>query len=439
MARQLHAARRGNHGLGEALAHLRGGPRDGASVLQPLEVAHRDATAVAEDAGEHLDAALQEDAVRVRRHRRAADLRHGARAHLGGHGAGHHLLERRRDQDVALQLPEIVCGHALAVPEPLDGILHVEVVDQVVGVHAAHVHHRAAAVEHAHQARARGAQRNRRAAAHLAEASDREGHLRRVDAHVRQHLAQHLDEPVRAGLLAADDAASLRRLAGGHAMRIGTRRGCPALRIGVGEPRHDLRIGADARAHHVAVGADVLADGPCEPARHALELVARQFARGARHAAVGAAEGQAQQAALERHQRRERAHGLRVHARVEAKPALERPERGVVLHAPAAEEPVLPVVHEHREVHLDLVARLRQDQLLVMLDAHDLRGRQQLLERLVEQVRGVAVDPQVLEHHALVGDGGGRAVGGSAALLAHGGVLSVRNACAVACDVSGRT
>ena len=60
--------------------------------------------------------------------------------------------------------------------------------------------------------------------------------------------------------------------------------------------RHDLRIGADARAHHVAVGADVLADGPCEPARHALELVARQLARGARHAAVGAAEGQAQQA-----------------------------------------------------------------------------------------------------------------------------------------------
>ena len=99
---------------------------------------------------------------------------------------------------------------------------------------------------------------------------------------------------------------------------------------------------------------------------------------------------------------------------------------------------MLPVVHEHREVHLDLVARLRQDQLLVMLDAHDLRGRQQLLERLVEEVRRVAVDPQVLEHHALVGDGGGRAVGGSAALLAHGGVLSVRNAGAVACDVSER-
>ena len=108
---------------------------------------------------------------------------------------------------------------------------------------------------------------------------------------------------------------------------------------------------------------------------------------------------------------------------MEAQAALEWTERGIVLHAPATEQPVLPIIHQDRKVHLHFGARLRKDQLMMMLQPNNLRSGKQLLKRLMKDVGRITVDPEIFKDHALILHRGRSAVRGSAfliALLRHG-------------------
>ena len=148
-----------------------------------------------------------------------------------------------------------------------------------------------------------------------------------------------------AGRLApAFDAAHADRLAGddlGHRLAL-------VHGVGVHEPRHDLFVGAEIRRHDVRLRPD---EGD-----HLLHVAARdglQFARRERaavdgDAALGAAIGQADQGAFPAHpdrQRRHLAHGQRIR---EARAALGRPQRQVVLDAKALEDLGRTVVAMHR-------------------------------------------------------------------------------------------
>ena len=85
------------------------------------------------------------------------------------------------------------------------------------------------------------------------------------------------------------------------------------------------------------VRANLLRDRPRKASGHAFKFVTRELAVTALNTAVRATKGQAQQAALQRHQNGERAHGIGINSRMEAQATLEGTKCGIVLHAPATE------------------------------------------------------------------------------------------------------
>ena len=84
--------------------------------------------------------------------------------------------------------------------------------------------------------------------------------------------------------------------------------------------------------------------------------------------------------------------------RVIPNPSLVGAQHVVVLHAISLEQIVMPIVHQHREVHHDLVLGLRQHELLVMGKPHQLRRDEHLLDRLMKQVLRITDDLELFEH-----------------------------------------
>ena len=145
-------------------------------------------------------------------------------------------------------------------------------------------------------------------------------------------------------------------------------------RVLVDHPAHDHLVGVHVGRRDVGVGADQVGDPGDVVARQPLLLGQRQLLGVHRDAALGAAEGQVQAGALERHPEGQRLHLVHVHARVEADAALGGAAGGVVAHPVAGERLQRAVVHAHRHRHLQ--HRLGQAQALERVLGHlgDLGG-----------------------------------------------------------------
>ena len=86
-------------------------------VLHPFEVRHRHAAGIAEDVRDQEHALLVEDAVRFRRHRAVGRLGDDPRVNRVRIGRGDGVLERRRDQDFALEGQQLLGGDRLRLGE----------------------------------------------------------------------------------------------------------------------------------------------------------------------------------------------------------------------------------------------------------------------------------------------------------------------------------
>ena len=152
------------------------------------------------------------------------------------------------------------------------------------------------------------------------------------------------------------------------------------LGVGVHEPRHLALAGGHVGRRDVAVGPDDREDLRGVAAGHALQLVLRQPVGVAAHAALGAAERQAQQRALERHPHRQRRALAQRHAGRVAHAALHRAHRERVLHAVAGEALHLAVVAADGEVHDQRAPRLEQARAHVGLDPQQVGRARELVD-----------------------------------------------------------
>ena len=178
-------------------------------------------------------------------------------------------------------------------------------------------------------------QRLRGEAADIAEALHDRGGTRRRQPDALHRAVRQIGDAAAGGLAPALGAAGRDRLAGddlgdGAALVHG---------IGVHEPRHHLLVGAHVGRHHVGVRTDERDHLLHVAARQVLQLVPRQRARIDRDAALGAAIGQAGQRAFPAHPDRQRRDLADIDAEREARAALGRAERQVVLHAIALDRP----------------------------------------------------------------------------------------------------
>ena len=202
--------------------------------------------------------------------------------------------------------------------------------------------------------------------ADVAESDETEAHLVEFDAQLRQHLLEHVHDSLAGRLVSAERSAHHHGLAGDDAQRVVAIVLGGHLGVGVGKPSHDLGVGAHVRGGNVVIRPDLIADRRAEPAGDPHQLVAAEIARVALDPALAAAEGDPHQRTFHRHQDRQRLDVVQVDVRVVANAALVRPQRIVVLHPIALEKIVVPVVHEHRKVHHDLVVGLGKNDLLMV-------------------------------------------------------------------------
>src|SRR2546422_237870 len=191
----------------------------------------------------------------------------------------------------------------------------------------------------------------------VAESLDRDARAFQVQLDLLAGLAGGVHHAPRRRFVPAERAADHERLARDH-----TRLGEPLVhRDRVHDPRHRLAVRVHVRGRDVLLRADDDRDFGGVPAGHALELPPRHLLRGADHAAFLAPVPAAPDPALPGHPARKGADLVQGDVPVVPDPALERPDRVVVLHAVAGENPHLAVVHLHREVHRELAARVLQD------------------------------------------------------------------------------
>ena len=188
--------------------------------------------------------------------------------------------------------------------------------------------------------------------------------------------------PAAGGRLPAVGPLERDRLAGDDRRRVAVQ-----LAVLVHHPGHHLGVRVDVGRHDVALRAEHLLDLVHERARDRLELVRRELVGRAVDPALRAAERNADDRGLPRHQRRERAGLVEVDLGVVADAALVRPARAVVLDAEAREDVQAPVGEPDRDLDLDLAVGRGQDVAHVVLDPQPV-GR----------------DPEVVQDDLVVGE-----------------------------------
>ena len=145
-------------------------------------------------------------------------------------------------------------------------------------------------------------------------------------------------------------------------------------RVGVHDPRHGLFAGADVRRWNVALGANPIRQFRGISPRQALHFSARQFARIADDSPLGAAERNVHHRAFPRHPRRQRAHFINRNIRRETNPAFSRPPYVRMQNAVPREHFQLPVIHSHRDVQSNFLARPLQEPVQPLFEAQLARG-----------------------------------------------------------------
>ena len=110
-----------HHYLFEPRVDRRFAPEEVLEVLHPLEVAHGDSAGVAKDVGDEEDALVEKDAVGLGACRPVRSLRDDLRLDPRGIVLTDLVLDRRRNEDVAVELEELRVRDPLRTREPGDG------------------------------------------------------------------------------------------------------------------------------------------------------------------------------------------------------------------------------------------------------------------------------------------------------------------------------
>ena len=171
------------------------------------------------------------------------------------------------------------------------------------------------------------------------------------------------------------------------------RRGLPHVhRVGIHHPRHRLFARTHVRRGDVSLGSEPNSKLRGIAPRQALQFSPRQFARVANHSPFRAPERNVHHRAFPRHPRRQRAHFIYRNVRSKANPALSRSAHVGMQHPVAGKNFQLPVIHPHRDVQRDFLARPFQETVQALLQA-------QLARRHLKTRFRVLVDIHLFRHH----------------------------------------
>ena len=256
------------------------------------------------------------------------------------------LLERRRDQDVAVDIPEAVLADWLRARKIQHRALALDMGLQGRQVQPAVLVDRAGMVLHRHHPRARFGKQPRRDAADVAKALHRDPRPLELKPDARRRFLADREHAAPGRLAPAQRTAEVDRLAGDDAGRVLA----DVHRVGVHHPGHHLFVGVDIGRRDVLGRADDQADLAGVAPGHPLELAARELARIDPDAALGTAKRHVDRRVLDRHPGRQRHHLGQRHILVKTHAALARSARGVVLHPVALEMRDTAVIHLDRHV-----------------------------------------------------------------------------------------
>ncbi len=329
------------HALGQLLLDLFQVPDLGALVLQPLVVADADAARVGEDVGDHRDAPSPPGSARPgdrwgrwRPRRRPCSAGRAPRPRRSPARGRRGRRCRPRPRRTRLARDRLGAG----VPGHAAGAAHV--FGQLEGVDAVGVGDVALPVADRDQGGAGAGEDPGGVRADVAEALHGVGRAVEVEAAVAGPLGDAVDDALAGGLLAPVRAAGGDGLAGDDPAGLAPVGGVGEGEVRVHHPDHGLGVGAHVGRGDVVVGADVVAEGVGEAAGDALELAGRVLAGLELDAALGAAEGDVVQGALEGHPGGQRLDLVERHLLVVAHAALVGTEHVVVLDPVALEQTV---------------------------------------------------------------------------------------------------
>ena len=335
-------------------------------VFDPLEVGDRHAAGVEVEVGDHGDAALAQDRVGLRRGRTVGGLGDDAGTHARGVVDRDLVLQRGRDQDVALLLEDLArFAQHLGGRVGCDAAVLAAVAADRLHIQPARVVERGVDLAHPDDQRARLRQFARGVEADIAQALHDDplaGHAAAqpgggVLGGVRQAVDDSVVDAQARRFGAAGNAVQRDRLAGDGAPVVDVFRMQDA--VGVGDPGHLALAGAVVRGGHVDRRSDevflVQLDG--EPAGDPLDELRGAVVGVNADAALCAAEGDIDERAFEGHQRGE-AHDLALaDHRAVADAALGGQPMVGVLGAVGLDHFQVAVLVAHGEVHdVDVVA-----------------------------------------------------------------------------------
>src|SRR5919106_255147 len=370
--------------LGELRPDLVARPEDAPEILDPLEVRDGHAAGIREDVGKDRNAALGEDRVRSDRRRPVRTLGHHPRPKTRRVVGMHLILAGGEHEDVAVELEQLLVGHALAVVTAGERILLADVLLQGGNVEA---DLRADPTRHVRHRRHPGAEvveLARGDAPDVAEALDDAALLGELPPEPRARAHDHHHHTGASCLVPEDGAADRDRLAGDN---LGHR--VPALhRVRVHHPRHRLLVRGHVRRGDVLLRPDDRKELGREAARQPLDLRDGQLARIAANASLRAAVREAQERALPGHPHRERRALAERDLEVVTDAALGRPQDARVLDAVAGVHDPRLVVHPDRDADDDRALGVTQSLRVLLRDARD-------RNRLVELRHGHAVQRRV--------------------------------------------
>src|SRR5450830_280210 len=320
------------HDAGQAAVDLFFGPEEAREVLCPLEVADGHAAGIGQHVWHDQYATVGQDVVGSWQGRAVGAFQDDLGADFMCALGGDLLFQRGRDQDVALDTPEIFAWQeCFGAREAFNAACFGHVGQQARNIQAASVHHGGLVVLYGDDFCAGFSEHACSHAAHVTETLH--DHFRAFDRHADLGGGIATDHVhATAGRIAATQAAAQRNwFTGHHASRhIAADHG-----VAVHHPRHDLFIGVDVWCRNILVRADDHADLARVATGQALQLTFRQGLRIDTDTAFGAAVWHVDCCILDRHPGRQGHHFRQGHVLVEAHAALARAARQIVLHAVA--------------------------------------------------------------------------------------------------------
>mmetsp|Transcript_46445 Transcript_46445/g.116151 ORF Transcript_46445/g.116151 Transcript_46445/m.116151 type:complete len:426 (-) Transcript_46445:196-1473(-) len=337
-------------------------PLEVLQVLHPLKEAHRDASGVAVDVGEHGDAAVPQDEVALRGDGPVGRLRHPLALQVGCVPRVDDAAHSGRHQDITGRVQHLLHLHHGPAWEPGQQPLRGHVLPERLDVQAVLIEDSAVGVADGHHATARLRDELRRPRPHVSKALEHKAVPVHALARVRlQHLADAEHDAAPGGRLPAKRPVHEHRLASDHA-----RGEALVLAVLIEEPGHDPAIRVHVWRRDVLQGADDVAALLHKPPGELLQLALAECLDIHADTALRSAKGNVQQGGLPCHQGGQGADIVHVHVRMVAQTALVGAAGAVVLHTEGLEGVDLAGVACDGQVELQLPVRLHQQRLQLL-------------------------------------------------------------------------